>query len=88
MFMHDRKKAISTMMAKRSPKGEPLSGPTPMKPEMAHEEDGSVDGRHAAAEDIIAAHHEGSALKMTEALANFIDLHHTRNEVLHGEEET
>jgi hypothetical protein len=77
MFFDDHKKALTTMMRKRSEKGDPLTMPTPLKPEVAKSEDGELDGRHIAAQDIIAAHHEGSAAKLTEALSNFIDLHKT-----------
>ena len=70
----DKRKAMTVIMSKRSPKGEPLSK-APMKPEISKTEDGEIDHRHAAAQDIIAAHHEASPEKLMGALANFIDLH-------------
>lgn len=78
MFFDDTKKAISTMMAKRSAKGEKISGPVPMKAESVKEAPGEPDGRHLAAQDIIAAHHEKSPERLMEALGNFIDLHQSR----------
>lgn len=74
MIMMDHKKAIMTMMAKRNPKDGSMSA-APMKPEIIKNEDGSMDGRHAAAEDIIMAMKEGSAEKMKQAMMNFHDLH-------------
>ena len=80
MIIPDLKKRITTVMAsRRSPSGEPLAGPAPMNPELpSKDEDGEVDGRHAAATDIISAMHEKSPAKMVEALANFMDMHSLR----------
>ncbi len=79
MIIPDLKKRVTTVMAsRRSPSGEPLSGPAPMKPEVMKEENGELDGRHEAAQDMLAAMHEGSAHKMVEAMANFMDLHNSR----------
>jgi hypothetical protein len=75
MFFDDHKKSITTMMKKRSSKGDLVSGPTPLKPEVVRDEEGDLSGKHIAAQDIIAAHHEGSADKLNQALSNFIDLH-------------
>ena len=74
MIIYDHKKALATMMAKRDPKYGSKSV-APLKPEIAKNEDGSVDGRHAAAEDMLMAIHEKSAHKLKEAMANFHDLH-------------
>lgn len=64
------------MMAKRGPKGgEMLSGPAPMKSEVMKDEEGMPDGRHAAAQDMIAAFHEKSPEKLVQAMANFHDIH-------------
>lgn len=63
------------MMAKRSPKGERLSGPVAMKTEKVLTSDGEVDGRQVASEDLLAAMSEKSPKRMAEALKNFIDLH-------------
>lgn len=82
MFFDDRHKAVATIISKRGPKGgERTMEATPMKPEKMMSEGGEVDGRHTAAQDIIAAHKEGSAMKLVEALSNFMDLH------LHSQEE-
>lgn len=74
MMIYDHKKAIATMMAKKDPKDGSMST-APMKPESVKKEDGSLDGRHSAAEDILMAIHEKSAAKLMEALSNFYDLH-------------
>lgn len=78
IFFDDKMQKMGSSMGKRSPKGEHASGPTPMKPEIVKSEDGEVDGRMAAAEDMIAAFHEKSPMKLMEALANFIDMHALR----------
>ena len=63
-----------TIMSKRHPKdGETMS--SPMKSEIHKDEDGEIDGRHAAAQDAIMAMHEKSPEKLMEALANFMDMH-------------
>lgn len=64
-----------TIMKHRSAKGMDISGPAPMKVESVKSEDGEPDGRHVAAQDIMAAFHEKSAAKLMESLASFIDLH-------------
>ena len=67
---------MATVMARRAVHGEPDSGPgTPVKPEVVKSDDGEPDGRHAAAEDMIAAFHEKSPHKLMESLANFMELH-------------
>lgn len=70
----DEKKALTTIIAKRKPSGEKVSE-APMKSEVVKDEDGDVDGRHEAAQDMMAAIHEKSPQKLMEALANFLDLH-------------
>lgn len=76
MMIHDRKNAITTIMSRRGAKGgEHIAGPAPMKPEVSMMEGGEVDGRHAAAQDMMAAMHEKSAQKMADAMGNFIDIH-------------
>lgn len=74
MIMFDKKKALMTIIAKRHPKDGTMSA-APMKTEVTKEDDGQLDGRHAAAEDMIAAFHEKSPQKLMEAMANFHDLH-------------
>lgn len=67
-------------MAKRSAKGgEHIAGPAAMKSEVMMSEGGEVDGRHAAAQDVLAAMAEKSPIKMVQALANFMDLHHAES---------
>jgi hypothetical protein len=76
MFFGDDKKKIATqIVGKRDAKGERSMSPTAMKPEEVKTEAGEVDPRHLAAQDVIAALHEQSPLKLMEALGNFIDLH-------------
>ena len=87
MFFDDKHKAITTIMAKRGPKGgQKIMGPAMMKSEEVMDEGGEVDPRHLAAQDILAAHQDGSALKLMDALANFMDLHHARHELAEDEE--
>lgn len=78
MFFDDHKRAITTILGKRNSKGERTMNPTEVKPESHVSEEGEVDGRHAAAQDILGAHHSKSPEQLMNALANFIDLH------LHG----
>jgi hypothetical protein len=75
MFFDDRKKAVTTILSKRNKKGEVTMNPTPVKTELHMNEGGEIDGRHAAAQDILGAHHSKSPEKLMQALANFIDLH-------------
>lgn len=77
MFFDDSKKTMTTIMSKRKPSGEVSQ--TPMKPEIVKTEDGELDGKHLAAQDILAAHHSQSAEQMMEAMGNFIDLHLSRS---------
>lgn len=78
MFIDDHKKAAMTILSKRKKSGERAMEPTPMKAEEVKTEDGQLDGRHIAAQDMIAAHHEGSAQKLAEAMSAFIDMHHAK----------
>lgn len=80
MIIPDKKRAMMTIMSKRSPQGESLSGPAPMKPEISKTEPGEPDGLHAASEDMMAAMHEKSPQKFMEALSNFLELHKMRPE--------
>jgi hypothetical protein len=75
MFFDDHKKATTNIMAKRDAKGERTMEPTPMKAEVVKDEDGMMDGKHLAAQDVMAAHHSGSAEQLSQALSNFVDLH-------------
>ena len=78
MIITDQKKAIATMMAKRRPDGSVDSAP--MVPSSTKTEEGEIDPRHAAAEDIMTAFHEKHAGKLMEAMAAFHDLHSMRKE--------
>lgn len=81
MIIPDHKKMMATAMARRAQMGEPATGPgTPVKPEVVKSEDGEPDGRHAAAEDMIAAFHEKSPHKLMQSLANFMELHKMKSE--------
>lgn len=73
-MMHDEKKALMTIMRKRKESGGP-SMAAPMKTEEVKSEDGEPDGRHAAAQDMMAAMNEKSPEKLMEAMMNFHDLH-------------
>ena len=87
MFFDDHKKAVTTMMAKRSGKGDVTMHPTPMKPEKSMSEGGEVSGLHAAAQDIMAAHHEQSPQKLMEALSNFMNIHKSEADAFSGGDE-
>jgi hypothetical protein len=75
MHIHDKKAAVTLMMGRKTAKGDRVSQPTPMQPEVVKTEDGEMDGRHIAAQDAISALHEGSAEKLDQALRNHHDLH-------------
>ena len=75
MFFNDHKKALMTIMAKRNPKGVRTMSPTPMKAEVTKSEGKVIDGRHLAAQEMIAAHHEKSPEKLSQAMQNFMDIH-------------
>lgn len=76
MLMWDKKKSLETIMQRRKPGGgEIIAGPAPMKHEVVKHEDGNIDGRHLAAQDMLAAFHEKSAERLMGAMANFMDLH-------------
>lgn len=75
MILSDDKKTIATIIARRrSSKGETL-GEASVKPEVVKHEDGSIDGRHVAAEEAMMALSEKSPEKFMRAMANFHDLH-------------
>lgn len=80
MMMDDHKKAITIMMSKRNSDGKKTMDHVPMKDEVSKTEDGEMDGRHVAAQDIMAAHHDQSPQKLMEALAHFIDIHHAQKD--------
>jgi hypothetical protein len=81
----DHKKNAYTIMAKRHPK-DGTQESSPMAPEIAKDEEGQIDERHSAAEDIFMALHEKSPGKLAQALANFYDIHEMMSEAQESEE--
>lgn len=81
MFFDDHKKIVTTIMGKRKPGGVRSMHPTEVIPEIEQSEPGETDGLHAAAEDILGAHHSKSAAHLKQALSNFIDLHKAQGNV-------
>lgn len=74
--MWDKKQAMQTMLQKRRSGGGPIeASATEMKPEVVKDEDGEMDGRHMAAQDMMSAMNEKSPEKLMQSLANFMDLH-------------
>lgn len=73
-FMFDAKKTAQTIMSGRKKDGMDY-GPSPMKNENVMEEDGSLDGRHLASQDMLNAFHDKSPEKLKSAMINFLDLH-------------
>ncbi len=80
MMMWDKKKTMESIMGRKNIDGSEASAPAPMKPEISKNEDGEIDGRHVAAQDMISAFHEKSPERLKEAMANFIDIHQARGE--------
>ena len=76
-FGDDHKKIATIMVGKRNSKGDRTAEPTAMKPEITKTEDGQMDGRHAAAQDMMAAMHEKSPEKFSQALKNYMDIHNS-----------
>lgn len=76
MMMWDKKRALSSILSGRKDEdGERLFEPTEMKNEVVKDEDGEIDGRHVAAQDMLSAFHEKSPEKLMHAMGNFIDMH-------------
>ena len=86
MFFDEHKKSATIIAGRRNAQGDRTMEPTPMKAENARSEVGQVDGRHLAAQEMLAAIHEGSALKLMDAIGNFMDIHHTTREHNKGHE--
>ena len=86
MMLWDKKKAMTAIMSKRSKDGSVESAP--MQPSSAKEEDGAMDGRHAAAQDIMMALNEKHPGKLMEAMSNFMDMHAARNKSEKAEDST
>lgn len=74
MIMLDKKKALETIMSKRNPQTGEVSS-APMAAQVSKSEEGEPDGRHAAAQDVIAAMNARDPQKLMEAMGNFHDLH-------------
>lgn len=86
-MMWDHKKAVQTIMQRRKAGGgEIIAGPAPMKPEVVKDEDGEMEPRHVAAQDIMAAMHEKSPERLMGALSNFVDIHMNRKDEPEPEE--
>lgn len=83
MMMMNPKKALSSILAKRRSEMGKDQGSAMMKNEEVRDTDGELDPRHMAAQDIMMALHEKSPHKLSEAMANFYDLHSLHKE---GEE--
>ena len=79
MFDDDNKRIATAILSKRKPSGERISM-APMKTEVVKTEDGEPDGRHLAAQDMMSAIHEKSPQKFSEALKNFIAIHHSMSD--------
>lgn len=84
-FDDDQKKAITTIMARRKPDGSRTAAP--MKAEIVKDEAGEPDGRHEAAQDMMAAMHEKSPQKYSEALSNWMDIHQSMKASMPKDEE-
>lgn len=78
MLLLDTDKAIRTIMLRRHSDG--TSSQTPTAPSVTKEPDGTPDPRHAAAEDMMQAMHDGHAGRMVEAMGKFHDAHAAHNE--------
>ena len=80
MFFDDHKKTAQIIVGRKKANGERVSEPTEMQAETVKTEDGELDGRHEAMQDFLAAHKDNSPEGMMNALANFIDIHHSMAE--------
>ena len=79
MWDDDNKKIATAILSKRKPNGDRISA-APMKSEVMKTEDGEMDGRHLAAQDMIAAFHEKSPMKLHEAMQSYLTLHNSMPE--------
>lgn len=81
MALWDKRQQLGTIMKRRrGSSDEPIPMSAPMKNEISMDEPGEMDGRHMAAQDMLAAMHEKSPEKMKQAMSNFIDLHMSRGD--------
>lgn len=72
--MFDKKNAIESIVSRRHKDGSTTTAEM-QNQRPAVDEKGEIDGRHAAAQDAIAALHEKNPEKFVEAMGNFHDLH-------------
>jgi hypothetical protein len=79
MFDDDTRKMATVILSKRKPNGVDRDM-TPMVPEQSKNEDGTIDGRHLAAQDMIAAIHSKSAQQLSEAVENWMSIHNSKSD--------
>lgn len=79
MIIHDQKKAMQTIMARRK-SGDGSIAAAPLRPEVSMTEEGVKDGRHSAASDILMAINEKSPQMLMDSLAAFHDMHSLHKE--------
>lgn len=70
-----KKMASMIVMKKYPPKGGASEFEISMKPEIVKDEDEMSEGKHTSAEDLIAAMHERSPMKVAKALENFMHIY-------------
>lgn len=78
MIMMDPHKSVVAIMKKRKagmPDGASAEG------HLTEKDDGNLDPRHMAAEDVMNAFHSKSVPHLKEALANFHDMHMMHREM-------
>lgn len=77
--MWDKKKMQEMIIQRRKSSGGEIAG-APMKNEIVKDEEGDIDGRHLAAEDMISAFHEKSPERLMKSMMDFIDIHSSKME--------
>jgi hypothetical protein len=86
MYFDDHKHTATIIAGKRNFKGDRTMDPSPMAADVMKSEDGNIDGRHIAAQEILAAVHHKSPIKLVEALSNFMQIHHSSENALPDKE--
>lgn len=77
----DKKKQMGAMVMKRKRHGDGTAPEmAPMKNEEVKTEDGEVDGKHLAAQDMLMAIHSKSADQLRHAMENFMTIHSSNPE--------
>lgn len=84
MIIHDQKKAMQSIMARRQGLDQRVAS-APLRQEVSMTEPGQIDGRHAAASDMLAAINDHSPQKLMESLANFHEMHLLHQERMQSE---